>query len=59
MVLGSDTSDEGSSSDCGSDNGKEVAELDDEGDDCDTMPTPVVTEADDDQEIQDLEPSCE
>jgi len=57
VELGSDTSNKGSSSDCGSGHKEEVAESDGEEDD--TTPTLVVTEADNGREIQDFEYGCE
>jgi hypothetical protein len=61
VVLGSDASEEGSSSDCSSDydtHDEEAAdsELDEEDE---TTLTLVVTEPDNGQEIQDLESGCE
>jgi hypothetical protein len=57
VVEGSDTSDEGSASDCSSSHDEMVIEPDDK--DEGITPTLVVAEADDDGEIEDLEYDCE
>jgi hypothetical protein len=57
VVEGSDTSNEGSISDCGSSHDEMVMEPDDE--DEGITPTLVVAEADDNGEIEDLEYDCE